>query len=1582
DRCPERYVFVENEGCLVCDACHHQLLDSTEELHARMYVLKSETENVNAALLRNRAFFHFSSELVDLRKDITHYRDLSTGPEFQAMQEQLAERDESLQTMASRLERLFKDWQGIYDDLQPNNKTAGELQTLHDRVKDITRRTNDYAQLLDNRISNDIPIMEAEAANHKIAAEEIARTVQGLRLDLSSETTLANSLPQILKDKDLRPFIELIDKVNAMSTSTSELRRILSTAEEVRKRADSDIGDVQKIIDDLAEENKIKSLIVEAVLKKNITADILRRYTGSDKEAKRMIDEINTDLRPKLIDLTEKVPIEESRLRAAQGQLMASHRDLVNVVDQAIRHEQELGRDVDETRQLFNTGTEDSSRHVEAANSYKDMSENVASSAEAVEKASEGLRTLKIDDMTKKVNAAINTSKNMKYDADKQVSDVEEAKLGLRRVLDLLSEIEATHREHKGIINNSNGTLDRSALPAFKELPQIVQDAEAARAMTQKFNDLLKNGSGEAGSIVSDLKAIQDADRHLAETEALLRTNDPSRKISNIRAQIDSFNKTQSRIAMNLSKLKEKILVTRGIADSIPVGVELSGRPDSRIKYVKANALRDIKAWMDVSMFVNTSAPDGALLYIGPDPSNGIRRRRQVDESPDESNENHIGEYVLVKLEDYRVCLELAVDNTDVQLFKNQRPLQPNAIYLIKVERTGMRVEISVRSSDDERQHTETKKLTGMSFVLDIEPTDPIYIGYAPRETGVIPLRGQISNVVINNVRIGQWEYRERGSSKPDGCIPQPTKNTFKTMQTTTDQSSRHFNGNGYLVLNKTYLHKFSRKMSVKLSIKTHAPEGLLFSYHNNYIQRYIVIQIRNGRAELIFDLGDHTKGNFSVNQLVNTGNETEIMLYVSHDIIRLQVDTGKSSNSNNYTVSEKGIRRAETKMLDSLSRVFNIGGVPLSEQLTYDGVLTTPFEGCVNALEISEHKITLSESVSSLGTTEGCRQDVVRKLSLAADGGDQHRFLRLDHFAEVANATTISFRFNTKEKRGLVFFARHGDPIDTMLTIALWDGTLVVYTKPGDAFVAGLMLNLADGRWHYVLIHLRPNRIQVVVDDQVPISRGRAKTGEWRVSPPFFFGGLSDEVAEKVHLGANYVRTQFSGCIADFTVNDVVVNFDDGWRNGVTLSSCNAVTADETATPDDTAELDTRCRLRYGPALHYEQFVANSAAYRFGALPHTRGEVQIDSRGKIRDETIVELEFRIGPYFSDGTLFLAMTANPSGNFDYVIIHLVQGAIRATFDLKSGAITATIPSRIYNDGKYHKLQFERRRWNAALIVDGQRSDNVQDTERSGHLDNVNTLFVGGMPASHVALFVKKFPHERESFTSFPGCIKDVTVNGERVMFSDTIDRVLPCSSEVEDGAFFNYAKGKRSWLRLHDRVISGSTRISMNIKARRETSILFFAQHTKKDNHIALFMVNGTITVQVKHAGYISKVDHVKKTLTNICDGEWHRIDIALQRLAVGLEVDGRDFDSIPTYRFTLLPPDLTNGPIYIGGLPKGIRNLALATTSSYGGCIKDLRIDEEENFSPEKGVLPKINFAHASRDIKGEVFLSTCYTT
>lgn len=104
-------------------------------------------------------------------------RQVAEGSDLQDMENALNEHDKSAGEVIVSFGVLLNNWKGINDDLQLNNQTSQELQKLHDRVKAATRKLNEYKQSLENRIVNDIPIMEADASNLKLVAEEISKTV-------------------------------------------------------------------------------------------------------------------------------------------------------------------------------------------------------------------------------------------------------------------------------------------------------------------------------------------------------------------------------------------------------------------------------------------------------------------------------------------------------------------------------------------------------------------------------------------------------------------------------------------------------------------------------------------------------------------------------------------------------------------------------------------------------------------------------------------------------------------------------------------------------------------------------------------------------------------------------------------------------------------------------------------------------------------------------------------------------------------------------------------------------------------------------------------------------------------------------------------------------------------------------------------------------------------------------------------------------------------------------------------------------------------------------------------------------------
>lgn len=65
---------------------------------------------------------------------------------------------------------------------------------------------------------------------------------------------------------------------------------------------------VLQILDNLREQNKMRSLIVETAVRKSNTTDLLERFATMSQQSNETIDEMNLKIRPQLIELSDKVP--------------------------------------------------------------------------------------------------------------------------------------------------------------------------------------------------------------------------------------------------------------------------------------------------------------------------------------------------------------------------------------------------------------------------------------------------------------------------------------------------------------------------------------------------------------------------------------------------------------------------------------------------------------------------------------------------------------------------------------------------------------------------------------------------------------------------------------------------------------------------------------------------------------------------------------------------------------------------------------------------------------------------------------------------------------------------------------------------------------------------------------------------------------------------------------------------------------------------------------------------------------------------------------------------------------------------
>ncbi|XP_034721225.1 laminin subunit alpha-1-like [Etheostoma cragini] len=127
----------------------------------------------------------------------------------------------------------------------------------------------------------------------------------------------------------------------------------------------------------------------------------------------------------------------------------------------------------------------------------------------------------------------------------------------------------------------------------------------------------------------------------------------------------------------------------------------------------------------------------------------------------------------------------------------------------------------------------------------------------------------------------------------------------------------------------------------------------------------------------------------------------------------------------------------------------------------------------------------------------------------------------------------------------------------------------------------------------------------------------------------------------------------------------------------------------------------------------------------------------------------------------SPGGLLLYLASNNTR--DFLSMELVEGRVRLTFDLGSGALILT-SSRKYNTGVWYKvtLQRSKRKGYLSIMPSDQSSEKeVLEAESPGSASDLNRsdldpIYIGGLPASR--------PIRRQVVSrSYVGCIKNVEI---------------------------------------------------------------------------------------------------------------------------------------------------------------------------------------------------------------------------
>ncbi|KAF0046927.1 hypothetical protein F2P81_000560 [Scophthalmus maximus] len=296
---------------------------------------------------------------------------------------------------------------------------------------------------------------------------------------------------------------------------------------------------------------------------------------------------------------------------------------------------------------------------------------------------------------------------------------------------------------------------------------------------------------------------------------------------------------------------------------------------------------------------------------------------------------------------------------------------------------------------------------------------------------------------------------------------------------------------------------------------------------------------------------------------------------------------------------------------------------------------------------------------------------------------------------------------------------------------------------------------------------------------------------------------------------------------------------------------------------------------------------------------------------------------------------------------------------QASGDVLLDVCTSDTPAQLMLDSISNKVIFSLEKKKFRLVVDGIRAQDGQltTTELTSMQQFMSPLYLGSVPESlHRQLKSKALPRQ-----SVSGCIRNFKMNGALMSNPATNTGAGPCfEGPTQRGAYFS---GNGAHVIISDSFDVGSSfELLFNIRPRSPTGLLLHVgdrsemqNGTAMGHYISIFMLRGEVVAQVNNGN--GKFMVSMKPKASLCDGMFHKISVIKRKNVVQLHVDTAD-----KYKIGPSFPTVTStkDTLYVGGIPEVSLQQTLPVTSSFVGCIQDMRINDEpisfERLSPAFG--------------------------
>eukprot|EP00064_Thunnus_orientalis_P005404 superscaffoldBa00000528_g5418 len=1161
------------------------------------------------------------------------------------------------------------------------------------------------------------------------------------------------------------------------------------------------------------------------------------------------------------------------------------------------------------------------------------------------------------EDALQKSHVLLNQANQLQYDVKENADSVaglkDRVKAARDKTKDLLKAVNGTMALLNAIPNDTAAKLAATKAVAADANATAIDVLERLGDLNLRLGGIQRNYSDLEDTVNAANQMIQDPEKNIHAAGA--KVKDLEDEADRLLEKLQPIKKLQDNLKRNISQIKELINQARKQANSIKVSVSSGGdclrsyRPD--IRKGRYNT---------IILHVKTTTPDNLLFYLGSAKYNiqhYVFCVSQVD-------------FLALEMRKGKVNFLWDVGSGVGRVEYPHLTIHDGNWHRIEASRNGLNGTISVYPLEGSKAGMMPTPASANSptayTILDVDQNAYLFVGGilgtvkkadAVRTT---TFTGCMGETFLDSKPIGLWNYRERhGDCK--GCVVSP--------QRSDSEGTVQLDGEGYAAVGRPT--RWNPNVStVTFKFRTFSSEALLMYLATEDMKDFMSLELSEGKVKVNCDLGSGVGSAISANRH-NDGRWKSLTM---------------SRNKKQATVTVVDIDSGAEEKLVAISPGSATGLNLKENQKIYFGGLPTignyrseitlkRYAGCLREIEVSRTPYNLLSSSDYNGVTKGCNVENLHTVSFSKPG-----YVELGGLS-LAIDTEISLSFSTLEDTGTILLAVGGVPPvsrqvrnknlpsskrrrrqsgEPYLSVMLSKGSLEVLVFTGSHSPRRVIRPpeqgiLNDGREHSLRIERLPGRsFAVQVDEEA--KREAALPNDQPISlQRIFLGGIPAEVEQT----SNRANVPFQGCIWNLMVNSVVSDFSQpvSFENAE-IGQCpnlapppppHPLPIEEEPESKPSSPPLTPAPVTPPPADSCASAVAPTAlekAHQFGLTRNSHMSFAFDDT-KVRERLILEFELRTKEE-SGLVLYMARI----NHADFVAIQIKDGQVCLGYDLGHGNISGCVPFSI-NDGNWHKIRVTRNKQRGVLMVDGRYTKQMISPKKADLLDVVGMLYVGGLPKNYTTKRIGPILY------SINGCIRNLKMVGgpvstkaaatgrsEAVSEDFKLNMATPTSSHMvgtcfaatETGTYFD---GTGFLKAVSTYRVGLDVSIALEFRTSRTNGVLLAISNQGNDG-LGLEIVQGKLLFHVDNGAGRITAEHMPEG-EGFCDGQWHSVTAKKLRHRLELVVDEKQSQAeSPNARSNTCD---TNDPIYVGGYPAGVRQAALSTSTSFRGCMRNLKI-------------------------------------